>query len=96
MKKKKEAEKTETVLEDNKLVCLLTDDHKKISAKEKTLQSLIRMMNEEYGFELTDMERDIKVVGFDENDKKVTQKVELAIYKKGKEHNQDNLSLIHI
>lgn len=96
MNKEKETNKTEIVLEDNQLICLLTNVAKKISARENTLQSLIRMMNEEYGFELADMERDIKVIGYDENDKKVTQKVGLAIYKKGKEHIQDNIARICI
>ena len=96
MTKKTTTESNEVVLEDNQLICLLTDVPKKISAKEKTLQSLIRMMNEEYGFELEDMDRDIKVTGFDENDKKVSQKVGLAMYEKGKEHTQDNLTRICI
>lgn len=83
--------KEEIVLEDNQLICRLTGDIKKSTGKEPTLQSLIRMMSEEYGFDLEDIERDIIVEGFDENDKKKKHKVDLAIYKKGAERTKENL-----
>jgi len=89
--KTKPVKKEEIVLEDNQLVCMLTGDIKKASPVEKNLQAVIRMINEEYGFDLKDLARDVKVVGFNELDKKVTQKVNLVVYEKGTEHIQDNI-----
>ncbi|MFJ1366405.1 hypothetical protein ACILPE_09215 [Capnocytophaga canimorsus] len=48
----------EIALEDNQILCVLTGVAKKTSAKEENLQSTILMLNEEYGFDLSDMERD--------------------------------------
>jgi len=45
------------ILEDNQLVCSLTGEIKKISSIESNLQSVIIMINEEYGFDLDDMDR---------------------------------------
>ena len=50
------------VLDDNQLICTLTKQPKKADNKELNLQSIISMLNDEYGFELTDMERDYTVV----------------------------------
>lgn len=79
------------VLEDNQIICLLTGGVKSVSAKEETLQSLIRMMTEEYGFDPADMERDYKVEGKDEDDKKWSRKVELVIFDKGANHQQEKI-----
>lgn len=89
--KTKPVKKEEIVLEDNELVCMLTGVIKKASPGEKNLQAVIRMINEEYGFDLKDLARDIKVVGFNDLDKKVTQKVNLVVYEKDMEHIQDNI-----
>ena len=48
----------EVVLEDNQIICALTDVVKPAKNKELTMQSLIAMLNEEYGFKMSDMERD--------------------------------------
>jgi type I restriction enzyme M protein len=77
------------VLEDNQLVCILTGQVKKITIQESNIQSVIRMLNEEYGFDLDDMERDFKIEYIDPdsgNSKK--QKVELVVFEKGKPHDQ--------
>lgn len=50
--------KDEIVLNDDELICVLTGDKKKANAKEQMLQSIILQMNEEYGFEMSDMKRD--------------------------------------
>jgi len=84
--------KEDIVLEDNELMCLLTNSVKKIKPQEENLQSVVRMLNEEYGFDLTDMERDFTVVYTDpDSGKNKKQKVELVIFDKGKEHNQENI-----
>ena len=39
----------------------LTGKVKKVSDKENNMQSIIRMLNEEYGFAMDDMERDFNI-----------------------------------
>ncbi|EJF09510.1 N-6 DNA methylase [Pontibacter sp. BAB1700] len=84
--------KDEVVLDDNQLVCLLTGDIKKNSNKEENLQSVIRMLNEEYGFDLADMERDFSILYIEpDTGKNKKQKVELAVFEKDAAHSQDNI-----
>lgn len=86
------AEQEEIVLEDGQLICILTGQVKKIKSQEENLQSVIRMLNEEYGFDLTDMERDYKLLYIDpDTEKNKKQKVELVVFEKGKPHEQDNI-----
>ncbi len=82
--------KEEIVLEDNELVCILTGEVKKIKAQETNLQSVILMLNEEYGFDLDDMERNF-TIEYDDPDtgKSKKQKVDLAIFEKDKANEQD-------
>jgi type I restriction enzyme M protein len=82
----------EVVLEENQLVCSLTNRVVTSTEKELTLQSMIAMMTEEYGFATEDMERDFKVKYEDvETGKSKTQKVELAIFEAGRPHDEANL-----
>ncbi|PRX56266.1 methylation-associated defense system DNA methyltransferase MAD2 [Flagellimonas meridianipacifica] len=82
--------KEEVVLEDNELVCILTGEVKKIKAQETNLQSVILMLNEEYGFDLGDMERNY-TIDYEDPDTGRTkkQKIDLAIFEKDKPHEQD-------
>ncbi len=90
-------EQEEIVLEDNQLICILTGAIKKIKAQESSLQSVILMLNEEYGFDLEDMERDFKIEYTDpDTGKSKKQKVELAVFDKGKLHEQENIIRICI
>lgn len=80
------------VLEDNQILCVLTGEAKKNGSKEENLQSVIRMLNEEYGFDLSDMERDFTISFVDpDTGKTKKQKVELVIFDKGKKHEQENI-----
>ena len=82
----------EIVLEDNQILCVLTGEAKKTSSKEENLQSTIRMLNEEYGFDLSDMERDFTITFIDpETGKNKKQKVELVIFDKSTDHFQENI-----
>ncbi len=82
--------KEDIVLEDNQLVCILSGEVKKIQAQEKNLQSVILMLNEEYGFDLDNMERDFKIEYINpETGKSAKQKIELVVFEKGKPHEQD-------
>ncbi len=83
-------EQDEFVLEDNQLVCILSGEIKKVKAQETNLQSVILMLNEEYGFDLSDMERDFSITYTDpDTGKPKKQKVELVVFETGKSHEQD-------
>lgn len=86
------ASQNEIVLGENEMVCSLTNRVVKATDKEITLQSMIAMMTEEYGFAPEDMERDYKVKYDDaESGKTKTQKVDLAIFNAGHAHDADEL-----
>ena len=82
----------EIVLGENEMICSLTNRVVKATDKEMTLQSMIAMMAEEYGFAAEDMERDFKVKYEDQDSGKTkTQKVDLAIFNAGHAHDADEL-----
>ena len=55
------------------------------------------MLNEEYGFELSDMERDFTIVYQDpDSGKNKKQKIELVVFEKGAKHEQDQIIRICI
>lgn len=90
-------ERDDITLEDNQLVCVLSGEIKKATVLENNLQSVALMLNEEYGFDLNDMERDFKIEYIDpENGKVKKQKLEIVIFEKGSIHEQDNLIRIII
>jgi type I restriction enzyme M protein len=90
-------EQDDIVLEDNQLVCVLTNVIKKVTSVESNLQSVIIMLNEEYGFDLDDMERDFKIEYTDpDTGKSKKQKVELVVFEKGKPHEQEHVIRICI
>ena len=92
-----ELEKEEVVLDDNQLFCVLTLDPKTATNQEKNLQSVIRMLNEEYGYDLQDMARDFKIEFTDpDTGKPKKQKIELAVFEKDKTHDQDHILRIAI
>ncbi len=81
------------VLEENEMVCSLTNRVVKATDKEQTLQSMIAMMAEEYGFASEDMERDFRVKYTDaDTGNTKTQKVDLAIFEQGRAHETENLA----
>ena len=86
----------EVVLEDNQIICALTDVVKPAKSKELTLQSLIAMLNEEYGFEMSDMERDFSFTYTDFEGKTKRTKIDLAVFETGKPHDADGLIRICI
>jgi type I restriction enzyme M protein len=80
----------EIALEDNQIICALTNEVKTNKGKELTLQSLILMLNEEYRFDMADMERDYTLTYEDKDDgKKKRMKVDLVVYETGKPHDAD-------
>lgn len=73
------------------LICVLTGRIVKVTDKENTLQSLIRQLNEEYGFDMSDLERDFTFMGEDESGRKIRRKAELVVFELGASHTQDEI-----
>lgn len=96
MEQNKEYQTEEVVLEDNQLICALTKKIKTASEKELTLQSMIIMLNEEYNFELNDMERDLPFSYEDDEGKTKRAKADLAIFDTGRAHDAENMIRIAI
>lgn len=86
--------KEEIVLNDDELICVLTGEKKKANSKEQMLQSVILQMNEEYGFEMSDMKRDYAFSYEDEEGKKKRMTVDLAIFRAGAAKEPENLERI--
>jgi type I restriction enzyme M protein len=84
-------ETTEQTLGEDQLVCALTGLFKKATDKEMNLQSVIVMLNEEYGFDLRDMERDWTLFLQDEEGRKKRIKLDLAIFDQDSDHVPANL-----
>jgi type I restriction enzyme M protein len=90
--------KDEVVLDDDQLVCALTGDTKKVTPKESILQSVILQMNEEYGFEMKDMQRDYAFSYEDYDGKKRRMQVDLSIFRPDSTHEIENIThlcLVH-
>lgn len=81
----------EEALGEDQLICVLSSKVVKATPKELNLQSIIEMLNEEYGFELRDMERDWPALFEDEDGKARRMKLDLAIFDQDSDHDQDNL-----
>ncbi|WP_149912708.1 methylation-associated defense system DNA methyltransferase MAD2 [Sphingobacterium cavernae] len=90
-------ETQDIILEDNQLICILTENIKKASSQEKNIQSIIRMLNEEYGFEMADMARDFNIVYVEpDTGKNKKQKIEVVVFEKGTDHLQENIIRIAV
>ncbi|MFV0220362.1 SAM-dependent methyltransferase [Empedobacter falsenii] len=90
-------ETQDIILEDNQLICTLTENIKKASSQEKNIQSIIRMLNEEYGFEMADMARDFNIVYVEpDTGKNKKQKLEVVVFEKGTDHLQENIIRIAV
>ncbi len=88
------AEIEEIALNDDELICVLTGDKKKASPKEQILQSIILQMNEEYGFEMSDMKRDYSFSYENEEGKKKRMTIDLAIFRADAAKELENLERI--
>ncbi len=87
-----EIRQEEIVLSENEIVCLLTNKIVKVTDKEMTLQYMIQMMSEEYGFAMEDMERDFSFKYTDDEERRKTAKITLAIFEPGTSHDSENLA----
>lgn len=87
----------EIIIEDNQLVCVLTDKPKKATSQEKNIQSVILMLNEEYGFDLKNIARDVNIVFTDpDTGKTKKQKIEIVVYKDNSNGNQEDIIRIAV
>lgn len=96
MEQNKEYTTEDVVLEDNQLICALTKKIKTASEKELTLQSMIMMLNEEYNFDLNDMERDFPFSYEDDEGKTKRAKADIAVFDPGRAHYAENMIRIAI
>jgi hypothetical protein len=87
-------DEAEVVLEGT-LVCALTNEHKTSTPQEELLQSFVEQLHREYGVELADMTRDVRVecVTGEEGgkQKKKTRTVQLVVYEHAKPSNVENI-----
>lgn len=79
------------VLKDDEIQCVLTNEIKKAKGAEVNLQAVIKQINEEYSFDLEDMERDFTIIGENEEGKSQKMKINLAVFEVGTEHEQENI-----
>lgn len=86
----------EVVLDDNQLVCVLTNSIKTATEKELLLQSIINQMDEEYEFNLSDMKRDYSFSYEDDEGKKKRMTIDLAIFRHEAEKEPENIERICI
>jgi len=96
MEENKEYMTDEVILEDNQLICALTKKIKTANEKELTLQSMIMMLNEEYNFDLKDMERDFAFSYEDDEGKTKRAKADIAVFETGRAHELENMIRIAI
>lgn len=87
-----QATRNEVVLDENQMICALTNKIVKVTDKELTLQSMITMLTDEYGFSLDDMERDFSVKFEDQDEgRSRTMKVSIAVFEEGRGHDVENM-----
>jgi type I restriction enzyme M protein len=85
----------EDALPEGTLVCALTNEQRTSTPQEETLQSLIEQLHGEYGVDLADMGRDVRVecVTGEEGGKqrKRTRSVQLVVYEHGNPREVQNI-----
>ena len=81
-----DAEELGELIPQDTLVCALTGALRPDKPEERVLQSLVEQLHREYLVELSDMERDVKVQCLNENGKKKTVTVAIAVYEHSKPH----------
>ena len=96
MEQNKEIVTEDVVLEDNQLICALTKKIKTANEKELTLQSMIMMLNEEYNFDLKDMEREFPFSYEDDERKTKRAKADIAVFEAGRAHEKENMIRIAV
>lgn len=86
----------EELLEEGKIICNLTGEHRTATPQEETLQSFIEQLHREYGVAFEDMARDVRIVCESEDPerggvRKKTRNVSLVVYEPGAAHEPENI-----
>lgn len=81
----------EELLEEGKIICNLTGEHRTATPQEETLQSFIEQLHREYGIAFEDMDRDVRIACESEDAerggvRKKTRNVSLVVYESGAAH----------
>lgn len=84
-------EESEEPIPQDTLVCALTGELRPDKPEERVLQSLVEQLHREYRVELLDMKRDVKVRCVDEQGKRKTVTVAIAVYAHGEPPELENI-----
>src|SRR5262249_46612975 len=84
----------EEVVLEGSLVCALTGQQREATPQEETLQSFIEQLHREYGIDLEDMERDVRIECESDEGSRVRKRsrtVQLVVYQPGQKHEPGNI-----
>jgi len=84
-------EESEEPIPQDTLVCALTGELKPDKPEERVLQSLVEQLHREYRVELSDMKRDVKVPCVNDEGKRKTVTVAIAVYAHGEPPELENI-----
>ena len=73
------------------LVCALTGELKPDKPEERVLQSLVEQLHREYRVDLADMKRDVRIPCVNEEGRRRTVTVAIAVFARGAAHEVDNI-----
>lgn len=86
----------EELLEEGKIICNLTGEHRTATPQEETLQSFIEQLHREYSVAFEDMARDVRIACESEDPerggvRKKMRNVSLVVYEPGAAHEPENI-----
>ena len=84
-------EESEEPIPQDTLVCALTGELKPDKPEERVLQSLVEQLHREYRVDLSDMERDVRIPCVNEQGRRRTITVAIAVFAHGAPHELDNV-----
>lgn len=84
-------EEAEEPIPQDTLVCALTGDLRPDKPEERVLQSLVEQLHREYRVDLSDMKRDVRIPCVNEEGRRRTVTVAIAVFAHGAAHELDNI-----
>ncbi len=85
------SEESEEPIPQDTIVCALTGDLKPDKPEERVLQSLVEQLHREYRVDLSDMERDVRIPCVNEEGRRRTVTVAIAVFDHDEAHELDNI-----
>lgn len=85
------SEESEEPIPQDTLVCALTGELKPDKPEERVLQSLVEQLHREYRVDLSDMKRDVRIPCVNEEGRRRTVAVAIAVFAHGAAHEVDNI-----